>query len=193
MASLFNSLIVVLGAWLGISAFFLGARGVALAVALISAVALIALGVAAMRQKEFKATLDYIVLGVGISLAVWGVVGWAAGLGAGLNEIIVGVLAVLFSFGATRFARTYASASFYDRGGAPMVDVKSLRMKDGDILMKALLLQSMPSTVYVKPDEVWKVLTMIPFDLIKKMPGYLLRGYRECVLQEKKQEVESQR
>ena len=185
MASLLNSLIVILGAWLGISAFFLGARGMALIAALISAAVLVVLGVAAMRQKEFKAAPDYIVLVIGAGLALWGAVGWAMGLGSGLNEIIVGTLVALISFGATRFARTYATASFYDRGGAPMVDVKSLRMKDGDILMKALLLQSMPSTVYVKPDEVWKVLTMVPFDLIKRMPGYLLRGYRECALQEK--------
>ncbi len=72
------------------------------------------------------------------------------GLGAGLSEIIVGALVAALSFGATRFAHTYAGASFYDRGGAPMVDVQSLRMKDGTILMKALLLQSMPSTVYIK-------------------------------------------
>ena len=61
-----------------------------------------------------------------------------------------------------------------------MVDVQSLRMKDGAILMKALLLQSMPSTVYIKPEEVWKVLTMVPFDLIKQMPVFLYQGYKAC-------------
>ena len=66
-----------------------------------------------------------------------------------------------------------------------MVDVKSLRLKDDTILMKAMLLQSMPSTVYVRPDEVWKVLTMIPFDLIKGLPAFLIQGYRTCKLQEK--------
>ena len=59
-----------------------------------------------------------------------------------------------------------------------MVDVKSLRMKDDTILMKALLLQSMPSTVYVRPDEVWKVLTMIPFDLVKQLPAFLVKATR---------------
>ena len=95
-----------------------------------------------------------------------------------MSEIIVGALVAALSFGATRFAHTYAGASFCDRGGAPMVDVQSLRMKDGTILMKALLLQSMPSTVYIKPEEVWKVLTMVPFDLIKQMPVFLYQGYK---------------
>lgn len=104
MASLLNSLIVILGAWLGISAFFLGARGMALIAALISAAVLVVLGVAAMRQKEFKAAPDYIVLVIGAGLALWGAVGWAMGLGSGLNEIIVGTLVALISFGATRFA-----------------------------------------------------------------------------------------
>ena len=65
-----------------------------------------------------------------------------------------------------------------------MVDVQSLRMKDGTILMKALLLQSMPSTVYIKPEEVWKVLTMVPFDLIKQMPVFLYQGYKACKTQD---------
>lgn len=105
--------------------------------------------------------------------------------GAPVNEVIFGLLAALVAFGATRFTTVYDGASFYDRGGAPMVDVKSLRMKDDTILMKALLLQSMPSTVYVRPDEVWKVLTMIPFDLVKQLPGFLVKGYKDCRAQQK--------
>ena len=38
----------------------------------------------------------------------------------------------------------------------------------------------MPSTVYIKPEEVWKVLTMVPFDLIKQMPVFLYQGYKAC-------------
>lgn len=185
MAAIINSIVAVLGAWLVVSPFFLGARGAALVATMVAGAVVLALGVAAMKQKEFKPTLDWAIVALGVVLVVWGIVGWAMGLGSGLNEIITGVLAAGLAFVATRFTTTYSQASFYDRGGAPMVDVKSLRMKDDTILMKALLLQSMPSTVYVKSDEVWKVLTMIPFDLIKRMPKYLISGYKTCKAQER--------
>ena len=62
--------------------------------------------------------------------------------------------------------RFTTGASFYDRGGAPMVDVQSLRMKDGTILMKAFAVAvDAVDGLYASPEEVWKVLTMVPFDL----------------------------
>ena len=180
MTAILNSLVTVLGAWLVVSPYLLGTRGVALAIAIAAGAIALVLSIVAIKQEAYKPTLDYVLCALGIALALWGIVGWIAGLGAGLSEIIVGALVAALSFGTTRFAHTYAGASFYDRGGAPMVDVQSLRMKDGTILMKALLLQSMPSTVYIKPEEVWKVLTMVPFDLIKQMPVFLYQGYKAC-------------
>lgn len=188
MTAILNSLIAVLGAWLIITPYPFGSHGVALAVAMAAGAALLILGICAFRQKEYKPALDYAIAAIGAALAVWGVIGAVMGLGSGANEVLVGLIAAALAFIATRFTTTYKTASFYDRGGAPMVDVQSLRYKDGDILMKALLLQSMPSTVYVKPDEVWKVLTMVPFDLIKQMPGFLYRGYKICKEQEAKGE-----
>ena len=185
MTAILNSLVTVLGAWLVVSPYLLGTRGVALAIAIAAGAIALVLSIVAIKQEAYKPTLDYVLCALGIALALWGIVGWIAGLGAGLSEIIVGALVAALSFGATRFAHTYAGASFYDRGGAPMVDVKSLRMKDDTILMKALLLQSMPSTVYVRPDEVWKVLTMIPFDLVKQLPAFLVKGYKDCRAQQK--------
>ncbi len=180
MASIVNVMVAILGVWLVITPYLFESRAVALAIAMTAGAILAILGIASAKQKEYKPAMDYAACALGVALAVWGIVGWALGLGAGLNEIIVGAFAALLAALATRFTVTYDAASFYDRGGAPMVDVQSLRMKDNTILMKALLLQSMPSTVYVKPGEVWKVLTMIPSDLIRSLPGFLVAGYKEC-------------
>lgn len=186
MAAILNSLVAVLGAWLIITPYPFGTRGVALIIAMAAGAAILLLGVLAFKQKDNKPGMDYAAAVVGIALAIWGIVGAVMDLGSGANEVLVGLIAAGLALVATRFTTTYKTASFYDRGGAPMVDVQSLRYKDGDILMKALLLQSMPSTVYVKPDEVWKVLTMVPFDLVKQMPGFMYRGYKMCKEQEAK-------
>ena len=117
MTAILNSLVTVLGAWLVVSPYLLGTRGVALAIAIAAGAIALVLSIVAIKQEAYKPTLDYVLCALGIALALWGIVGWIAGLGAGLSEIIVGALVAALSFGATRFAHTYAGASFYDRGG----------------------------------------------------------------------------
>lgn len=186
MSKAINIMLAVLGAWLIVSPFLLGYVVPRLLVTAVLGCAALLLAVIAARQEPSKKAADYVLIGLGVCLVVWGIVSLFGNLGAaGVNEIVVGVLVAALAFAATCFAVPYEGASFYDRGGAPMVDVKSLRLKDDTILMKAMLLQSMPSTVYVRPDEVWKVLTMIPFDLIKGLPGFLVQGYKTCKQQEK--------
>lgn len=193
MTKALNSLIVALGAWLVISPFLLEYGMPSLLVTSAIGVAVIVIALISMKGDKCSTALEYVLVALGVCLAVWGLLAAVFGFGnAWGNDIVLGALIALVAFGATRFAFSYEVASFYDRGGAPMVDVKGLRLKDDEILMKALLLQSMPSTVYVRPDEVWKVLTMIPFDLIKKMPGFLVRGYKMCKQQEKESNKQAQ-
>ena len=180
MAKCLNILEIVFGAWVLLSVPLLGCASAALAVDLMAGALIVVLAGASTGMKEYNPGCDWALVFVGCAFAVWGIADAAASLGgAPVNEIIFGLLVALVAFGATRFT------TVYDRGGAPMVDVKSLRMKDDTILMKALLLQSMPSTVYVRPDEVWKVLTMIPFDLVKQLPAFLVKGYKDCRAQQK--------
>lgn len=186
MAKCLNILEIVFGSWVLLSVPLLGCASAALAVDLMAGALIVVLAGASTGMKEYNPGCDWALVFVGCAFAVWGIADAAASLGgAPVSEIIFGLLVALVAFGATRFTTVYDGASFYDRGGAPMVDVKSLRMKDDTILMKALLLQSMPSTVYVRPDEVWKVLTMIPFDLVKQLPAFLVKGYKDCRAQQK--------
>lgn len=186
MTKAMNSLLAVFGIWLVISPFLLSYAAPGLWVGAALGLIVLVLSIVVVRRESCPRCVDYVLAVLGVCLVAWGVVGLFANLGgAGANEIIVGALIAIIAFVATCFSVPYKGASFYDRGGAPMVDVKSLRLKDDTILMKAMLLQSMPSMVYVRPDEVWKVLTMIPFDLIKGLPKFLVQGYRTCKLQEK--------
>lgn len=92
MTAILNSLVTVLGAWLVVSPYLLGTRGVALAIAIAAGAIALVLSIVAIKQEAYKPTLDYVLCALGIALALWGIVGWIAGLGAGLSEIIVGAL-----------------------------------------------------------------------------------------------------
>lgn len=53
--------------------------------------------------------------------------------------------------------------------------------KDGEnLLFKANLLGTMPSTIYVKPENVWELWQMIPFSVMLSLPGMLLKGRKEA-------------
>jgi len=187
MTKLLNSILIVLSAWLIVSPLIFGYEMIGLISHVAVGVLLLVVAlVAATRKKEYKPAINYLSLLLGILCVVGGIITLVMGMGFGVNAIISGLLIAAISSVATRFTKVYKGASFYDRGGAPMLDLESLRVKDGNILMKALLLQSMPSTVYVKPEEVWKILTMIPPEFLFAMPKYLYTGYKVCKEQEAK-------
>jgi hypothetical protein len=68
----------------------------------------------------------------------------------------------------------------YDIYGNPMAQITKITIKDGNIAAKAILLGSMPSTMYMRPEEVWKVLGMISLETILGMPRFLLTGARRA-------------
>jgi hypothetical protein len=181
MTKALNTMLAVLGCWLTLSPLLFGYDWLP-DLAVTSTLGLIVFIVAliAVLQKEYKAGLNYLLLVLGIVSILVGIVALVLGWGVGTNGIITGALVSTIAFVTTRFTPAYEGATFYDRGGATMVDLKSIRIKDGDLLMKAMLLQSMPSTIYVRPDEIWKVITMLPAEVIFAIPKLLITGYRLC-------------
>lgn len=181
MTAILNSLVTVLGAWLVVSPYLLGTRGVALAIAIAAGAIALVLSIVAIKQEAYKPTLDYVLCALGIALALWGIVGWLrpGGPGFGARSSSVRLLRPS-AFGATRFAHTYAGASFYDRGGSayggrsePAHERRYHPHEGFAVAVDAV------DGLY-QAEEVWKVLTMVPFDLIKQMPVFLYQGYKAC-------------
>ena len=95
----------------------LGCASAALAVDLMAG-ALIVLAGASTGMKEYNPGCDWALVFVGCAFAVGhrrcgGEQHWRPGH--------LRAFAALVAFGATRFTTVYDGASFYDRGGAPMV------------------------------------------------------------------------
>ena len=62
MTAILNSLVTVLGAWLVVSPYLLGTRGVALAIAIAAGAIALVLSIVAIKQEAYKPTLDYVLL-----------------------------------------------------------------------------------------------------------------------------------
>jgi hypothetical protein len=174
MKKLFYYIITALAAWLLVSPFLLRYADIAsIAVAVLAA--LVGGAIAVMAARKESAGTAKIIIGLSAVLVVWGLVGIFLANGAGLNELLVGLL-----WGGIALVITQVQPAVevvaYDVYGNPMAQITKISIKKDDLVAKAVLLGSMPSTMYMRPEEVWKILGMISFETLLGMPKFLITG-----------------
>ena len=68
----------------------------------------------------------------------------------------------------------------FDNTGTTMVEVYELARKGENIVMKTNLMESMPTDVYVRPSEVWKLLGLVfKWEIISFIPALLWKAWRQ--------------
>jgi phytoene dehydrogenase-like protein len=68
----------------------------------------------------------------------------------------------------------------FDNTGTTMVEVYELAHKGENIVMKTNLMESMPTDVYVRPSEVWKLLGLVfKWEIISFIPALLWKAWRQ--------------
>lgn len=60
-----------------------------------------------------------------------------------------------------------------------MVEMSKMNYKNGIIVMKGKAFGSMPQVMHVRPDEIWQMLGMVPFEIIVHMPKLLYLGWKQ--------------
>ena len=172
--------LIVLGAWLVVSPFALAHQGtLGFAVDIVAGALVIVLALVGMRSQTVQWNF-LTALVVGIALAVWGIVAKIAFPGAGgFNEILVGLLVALLSAVALPFQVTASAGTFYNRGGSELARVTKISEKNGQLLAKSVLLNSMPETIFIRPEELCKVVTLLDAKTLSKLPGLLYQGWKD--------------
>jgi hypothetical protein len=174
MKKMFYYIITALAVWLLVSPFLLRYADIAsIAVAVIAA--LVGGAIAVLAAGKEPAGAAKIIMGIGAVLVVWGLVGIFLANGAGLNELLVGLLWGGIALVITQI-QPAAEVVAYDVYGNPMAQITKISIKKDDLVAKAILLGSMPSTMYMRPEEVWKILGMISFETLLGMPKFLITG-----------------
>lgn len=93
------------------------------------------------------------------------------------NEIFVGILVALFSAIATQVIEG-KKAFIYTKEGTVLVEMSRMSYKDGIIVMKGKAFGSMPQTMHVRPEEIWTMLGLAPFEIIYRLPKMLYIGWK---------------
>ena len=68
----------------------------------------------------------------------------------------------------------------FDNTGTTMVEVYQLGRKGENLVMKTNLMESMPTDIYVRPSEVWKLLGLVlKWEIISYIPALLCKAWRQ--------------
>ncbi|UWG98764.1 hypothetical protein LPY66_08220 [Dehalobacter sp. DCM] len=178
MTKLLNYLIIVIAGWLIISRFILGFHSYfGIAVNVIVGLAVIGLAFLSIKSKVVQWPSMIIVV-LGIFLFLWGIVGRFLGASAGSNESVAGILLIILGVLVLPFQIAVTKCSMVNRTGGGLAEMTQIRMKDGNIIAKSILLGSMPETIYIKPEEICKAVALVDLDVILALPGLLYRGWK---------------
>jgi hypothetical protein len=99
---------------------------------------------------------------------------------AGVAVLLAGAApAAAMVLARARTART--PARIRARDGRTMMEITSLGVADGQLVIKGSFMGAMPATTLVRPEEAWKVAGLVGMRVIVAMPAYLLVGWWRCV------------
>jgi hypothetical protein len=97
--------------------------------------------------------------------------------------IVPGVVLVLLAAAVVlaRVRTGSAPARIRSRDGQIMMEITSVGVADGQLVIKGSFMGAMPATTLIRPEEVWKALGLTGIRVILAMPALLLIGWWRCV------------
>ena len=101
----------------------------------------------------------------------------------GLIWVVLGVILVLLiaAVALARFRTRSAPARIMSRDGQTMMEITSVGVADGQLVIKGCFMGAMPATTLLRPEEAWKALGLIGIRVVLAMPPLLLVGWWRSV------------
>jgi hypothetical protein len=66
----------------------------------------------------------------------------------------------------------------FSKDGVEMMDISSISMSDGRIVIKGKMMKSMATTLHVESKGVWEAFRLFPWKLLIRLPVMLIQGWR---------------
>ncbi|GLU37311.1 hypothetical protein [Pseudomonas sp. NBRC 100443] len=64
----------------------------------------------------------------------------------------------------------------FSKDGLEMMDLKSFQLDGDNLVMKGKMMGSMNMAVYLKPEDMSQVLSLMPWSVIVRLPMIFLKG-----------------
>jgi hypothetical protein len=112
----------------------------------------------------------------GIFLLAVGI--WFAPSAVGWSSLGAGIVVALLSGLVTQISPLPITFTFVTSDGGMLMETSSISYADGSILLKGKVLGSLSTNAYLKPEEVWKALSLISLSVVTHLPFFLWRGWQ---------------
>ncbi len=177
MVLLFGALICLVSLWQALSPFVFGYEIYATLASLGVALLALILAVLCIRKRS-KQIFAFLGVATGVVLTILSIAQLAF-TGVGISGIVMGIILCLLFLAMLPFMVDAKEAVFFNKGGSELAKVTKVRPKDEFIIAKAVLLGSMPETIYIKPGELCKMLALLDDKVFLSLIGFLFRGYQQ--------------
>lgn len=67
-----------------------------------------------------------------------------------------------------------------DRYDVELMNVSLMKKKGEDLIMKGTMMGHIPTSVYLKPEEMWNAIKLLSWSVILYTPFMLLKGWRKA-------------
>jgi hypothetical protein len=64
------------------------------------------------------------------------------------------------------------------KDGIEMMDIRSVDREGDVLLVKGKVMGSMPTTIHLRPEDLWQAWGLLSWRLLVALPGLLIKGYR---------------
>lgn len=179
MVNLFYCLLMLSSVILGILSLVFS-KGASLNTIIMVTGSILVIGLSIIGMIKKTSSPGKTIIFIGIFLTIWPIIGLASqyiSISLGIWEIILGLSIILAAFIPTQIFRA-PFISAIDRSGDTLTTVSNIKCKNDDIVVKAVLLGSMPSTIIIKPEELWKMLGLIENNVLSNMIRLLFIGWK---------------
>jgi len=65
----------------------------------------------------------------------------------------------------------------FNKDGVEMMEVKSIDLDSGDLVLKGKMMKSMATTIRVRPEDIWDAFRLFPLGVMVQMPWLLAKGF----------------
>ena len=69
----------------------------------------------------------------------------------------------------------------YTKDGSEMMDLKEVRREGNNLIIKGKMMQSINTSIYLKPVDAWAAKGLLPWDVVWHLPIILLKGWLESL------------
>lgn len=66
----------------------------------------------------------------------------------------------------------------YTKDGNVLMEVSKIGLEGSNLTVRGKIMGTMPTTAYVRPEELWGMLGLLPIKFIAYLPLLLFRGWR---------------